>query len=425
MACPGGGCGVPAGHDRIISMPNATKRTAQISGTPAAAPEAGPYHHVNGYRADLVTRYRGALRAYLEHNDDEHLRPAYQLGCEALRGGMGVFDMACLHEESMPDMGARDAGFGDAAQHARFAETFLLDALSPFEAARRGLPEAYARLGQLNETLERQNKAMGAIAARQHPMEEALRVGKERYVKLLQQARSMKREIRLHAAKVILAQEEERKRVSRELHDEIGQGLVAVSVGLAILKKHAGRDQAFQRRVNATQALLETSMESVHRFARDLRPEMLDLFGPFEAIRTYVKAFAERTGIAARMQTKADLAGLDSEQELVLFRVAQESITNVFKHAQATRVDIRFRRLPREILMEIGDNGRSFSVEDTLRRVEGKRLGLTGMRERVRLVHGELAIESSPGRGTKVRVTFPIALNQDAATGGHEGRVRT
>jgi signal transduction histidine kinase len=235
----------------------------------------------------------------------------------------------------------------------------------------------------------------------------------------------MKREIRLHAAKVILAQEEERKRVSRELHDEIGQGLVAVSVGLAILKKHAGRDQAFQRRVNATQALLETSMESVHRFARDLRPEMLDLFGPFEAIRTYVKAFAERTGIAARMQTKADLAGLDSEQELVLFRVAQESITNVFKHAQATRVDIRFRRLPREILMEIGDNGRSFSVEDTLRRVEGKRLGLTGMRERVRLVHGELAIESSPGRGTKVRVTFPIALNQDAATGGHEGRVRT
>jgi signal transduction histidine kinase len=404
-------------------MPKAIK-TDRRPELPNLPPEAGPYHHINGNRADLVVRYRGALRAFLEHRDDVHLQFAYHLGCTALQGGMGVFDMARLHEEILPDALPKETGLKDAAQQTRAAETFLLDALSPFEAARRGLPDAYIRLGQLNETLGRQNKVLAAIVARQHPMEEALRVGKERYFKLFQQARSMKKEIRLHSAQMILAQEDERKRVSRELHDEIGQGLAAVNVGLGILKKQAGHDRPFQDRVAATQALLEQSMESVHRFARDLRPEMLDLFGPFEAIRSYVKAFAERTGIAARMQPKADLAGLDGEQELVLFRVAQESITNISKHAQATRIDIRFRRLPREIRMEIRDNGRSFSVAEKLRKNQGKRLGLTGMQERVQLVRGELAIESSPGHGTTVLVKFPISPNLEAPPGGGGGKGR-
>jgi signal transduction histidine kinase len=294
------------------------------------------------------------------------LQAAHELGCIALHSGMGVFDMARLHQEILAKAMICHGNRKAVAQQARAAETFLLDALSPFEAARRGIPEAYVRLGQLTETLEQRNKALAEIAARQHPIEKALRTSQKRCLRLFQEARSMKKDIRQHPAKLCVAREEERKRISRELHDEIGQVIAAVSVGLEMLKKQASHDQSFQRQVATTQTLLEQSMASVHRFAQELRPEMLDQFGPYEAIHSYVRAFAERTGITAIIQSKGDLAGLDSEQEIVLFRVAQECITNISKHAHATKIDICFRRLPQGISMEIHDNGRSFSVVDAL-----------------------------------------------------------
>jgi signal transduction histidine kinase len=376
-------------------------------------------HRINGNRATLVSHYRGALREYLGNRGIESLQSAYELGCIAMRIGLGVFDLARLHEEILAKMLPGDGSREAVVQQARAAETFLLDALSPFEAARRGLPEAYVRLEQFNEILEQRNKALAAILARQRLIKEALRASKERYLKLLEESRSMKKDIRQHSARLLLAQDEERKRVSRELHDEIGQVFAAVNVGLVMLKKQAGRDRSFQKQVVSTQALLEQSLESVHRFARGLRPEMLDLFGPYEAIRSYVRTFAERTGITSTVQSKVDLAGLDKEQGIVLFRVVQESITNISKHAHATRIDIRFRRLPQGICMEIQDNGRSFSVEDKLTRKVVKRLGLLGMQERVRLVHGDFSIESAAGRGTKVRVQLPLGSNNSIALNGN------
>jgi signal transduction histidine kinase len=385
-------------------------------------PETNHCHRIDRTRAKLVSHYRRALRDYLRHRDNARLQAAYELGCIALRSGMGVFDLARLHEEILIQAMTGDGNPRELAHQARAAETFLLDALSPFETARRGIPEAYLRLGELNETLNQRNKALAAITARQYPIEEALRTSKERCLKLFQQARSMKKDLQQHSAQMVMAREEERKRISRELHDEIGQVLAAVNVGLGMLKKQAGHDRSFQKRVAATQTLLEQSMESVHRFARELRPEMLDQFGPYEAIRSYVRAFSERTGIAATIQSKVDLAGLDSEQEIVLFRVAQESITNVFKHAHATRIDIQFHRHPQGVCMEIQDNGRSFSVEDKLGEKGMKRLGLLGMQERVRLVRGEFSIESAPGSGTKVRVRFPIGPKNSVVSNGNGRR---
>jgi signal transduction histidine kinase len=387
-----------------------------------AAPDADASHRLNGNRSGLASRYRCALNDYLGQRRNEGLQAARALGCVALRSGMGVFDMARLHEDIVATALTFEGTRDEAEQRARAAENFLLDALSPFETARRGLPEAYLRLGRLNEKLERRNRALATIDARRHSTEEALQESKERCSMLFQQARSMKEDIRQNSARMIQAQEEERKRISRELHDEIGQILAAMNVGLVMLKKHAGHDLPFQRRVADTQALLEQSMESVHRFARELRPEMLDLFGPYEAIRSYVRAFAERTGIRANMESKVDLGGLDSEQEIALFRVAQESLTNISKHAHATRIDVRIRRLAQAISMEIQDNGRAFSVEDKLGKKGENRLGIMGMQERVRLVRGDFSIESAPGSGTKVRVQFPLARNNGASSNGNGDR---
>src|ERR1035441_7523296 len=116
-------------------------------------PETSFCHRIDRSRAKLVSHYRRALRDYLGHGDHACLQAAHELGCIAMRSGMGVFDMARLHGETLAQAMTGDGSRREAAQQAEAAETFLLDALAPFEAARRGLPEAYVRLEQLNEIL--------------------------------------------------------------------------------------------------------------------------------------------------------------------------------------------------------------------------------------------------------------------------------
>lgn len=232
----------------------------------------------------------------------------------------------------------------------------------------------------------------------------ALRESREHYIKLFKEARAMEENLRQLSNRVITAQEEERKLVSRELHDEIGQVLTAANVSVALLHKHAGNDAALREKIDTAQRLIEESMDMVNRFARELRPSMLDHLGPYAALQNYVKSFAERTGIKTELQNTARLDRLDPQQGTVLYRVAQESLTNVHKHAQATRVKIRLRQLPRAVCMEIIDNGRSFRDGG-----ERQRLGVLGMQERVRLVNGQFAIEATPRRGTTVRVQIPVS----------------
>jgi PAS domain S-box-containing protein len=246
----------------------------------------------------------------------------------------------------------------------------------------------------------------------QKQAQDALQESKEHYVQLFREAQEMEENLRQLSHKVVTAQEEERKHISRELHDEVGQTLTAVNVSIAMLRKEAGTNGRLNGKVAAAQKLLEQSLETVHRFARELRPEMLDHLGPYAALRSYVKSFGERTGIKATLQPNVSLDGIDGQQAIVLFRVAQESLTNVFKHARATEVEIRFPRIVGGICMEIADNGRSFHVDEQLAGRGKRRLGLLGMQERVRLVNGTFSIESVRGRGTTIRVQIPVRADQ-------------
>ncbi len=255
----------------------------------------------------------------------------------------------------------------------------------------------------------------------QKQAQDALQESKEHYMQLFREAQEMEENLRQLSHKVVTAQEEERKRISRELHDEIGQTLTAVNVCIAMLKKEAGADVRLNAKVFAAQELLEQSVATVHRFARELRPEMLDHLGPYAALRSHIKSFGERTGIKATLQPDVSLDGIDSQQAIVLFRVAQESLTNVFKHARATEVEVRFPWIEDGLCMEIADNGRSFPVQKQLAGKGRRRLGLLGMQERVRLVNGTFSIESVRGRGTTIRVEIPI--RPDGRINGANGRV--
>lgn len=237
--------------------------------------------------------------------------------------------------------------------------------------------------------------------------ENALRESKEHFFQLFQQSRVMEENLRQLSNKVLSAQEEERKRISRELHDEIGAALTTVNMSLTMLKNHASDKEVFNTKIAEAQKQLERTMQIAHRFARELRPDMLDHLGAQAALKSYLQGFSERTGIKAVVSSNGDLGRLDNQQEIVLFRIAQESLTNVAKHAHATKVEVDFRRLANGVRMEIRDNGRAFPVEEKLNG-KSKRLGLLGMQERVRLVNGEFSIESTPGRGTTVRVDIPF-----------------
>lgn len=368
---------------------------------------------MNNPTSSLPVTYHGALRDYLAQPNEATLQQAYELGRAAMSAGLGVFDVIRLHHQALND-GVVSRDPAAVVRCAPMLEAFLLETLSPFEAAHRGFRRAWERLEQLNSTLAGHNEALALsnaqleeeISMRQRT-EAQLREAKEHYFQLFQKAHEMEESLRDLSAQVITAQEEERKRISRELHDEIGQALTAVNVTIAMLKRHATNDPDLKKKIADAEKLLASSMETVHVFARELRPAMLDHLGVHPALRALVAGFMERTDLDVELGNHPDLTRVSGPCGEALFRIAQEALNNVAKHAQATKVTITFSAAPGALTMEVADNGRAFSVEEKLGKRTG-RLGLLGMQERMRLVHGQFAIESTAGSGTRLTVQVPL-----------------
>ena len=212
------------------------------------------------------------------------------------------------------------------------------------------------------------------------------------------------------AIHILHVQEEERKRISRELHDEVGQTLAAINTHLALVQRDrlGDQDSSLRARIADVEKLLVGAIERMHRFARALRSAALDDLGLLPALRSYLKDYAERTGLLVRFERAAGDVQLSSEQKTALFRIAQESLTNVARHAQATEVVVTFGFVKGGIQLQVGDNGKGFSTKRQLMAAGKTRLGLLGMQERVRLVNGRCILQSSPGRGTTVTAYIPL-----------------
>jgi signal transduction histidine kinase len=213
------------------------------------------------------------------------------------------------------------------------------------------------------------------------------------------------------ALQILHVQEEERKRISRELHDELGQALAAINTHLALVQRACVGDQDRELRTGIAdvEKVLVGAIERMHGFARALRSAALDDLGLLPALRSYLKDFAERTGLLVRFERSAKDAPLSAEQKTALFRIAQESLANVAKHAQATEVVVMLGFAQGRIQLRIKDNGKGFAVKHRRATAEKNRLGLLGMQERVRLVNGRCLVRSVPGCGTTVTVEIPLA----------------
>jgi signal transduction histidine kinase len=199
--------------------------------------------------------------------------------------------------------------------------------------------------------------------------------------------------------------EEERTRIAREVHDELGQALTGLKLDLSWLSGKVAGKRALQRKISAMSAQVDTTIQTVRRIATELRPGVLDNLGLAAAIEWQTMDFQERTGI--RCVIKMDLKETiwDREFGTMCFRIFQETLTNIVRHAKATRVDISLTQIDHELVMTVSDNGRGISEKDV---IHARSIGLIGMRERVAQAGGQVFFFGLPARGTTVTMRVPM-----------------
>ena len=221
---------------------------------------------------------------------------------------------------------------------------------------------------------------------------------------LLEQSNLLQKKLRHVSHQILLAQENQRKEISRELHDKVIQLLVGINVNLEDFTKKAKiNPQSIPRKIIPLRKLVDKTVQIVHQFARDLRPAMLDDLGLIPALHSYLKDFSKRTGLKIKFKTFAGLEALDNDKLTMLYRVAQEALTNVEKHARASGVSVVILKARGGVSLEIIDDGSAFDVACFSDANLTHRLGLTSMRERVEMFGGRFSIVSTPGIGTTVR----------------------
>lgn len=219
---------------------------------------------------------------------------------------------------------------------------------------------------------------------------EQIRVGRERLQSL--------------SNRLVDIQEAERRYIARELHDEVGQALASLMVGLRLIERDANKPASVLGGISQLKQVVDEVLINLHRLAVHLRPASLDHLGLIPALQQYIDDLNNRTNLIVQFETMGVNMRVESEIETVLYRIVQEALTNVLKHAQATRVDVLIERLEEKLVTIIEDDGVGF---DTSQPLSENHLGLFGIRERLELFGGTLHLESSPGIGTTLFVEVP------------------
>ena len=257
------------------------------------------------------------------------------------------------------------------------------------EVMRWSLREMLAYVEQANQRLERRVEERTAELNR---VNAALREREQELARLY--------------GKVLTAQEDERRRIARELHDETSQSLAVLVMGLdaAVAAIRAGQTP----RLDEVKALAVRTIEEIHRLILDLRPSVLDDLGLLSAIRWYGERYLQPRGISFRCEFEKLEWRLPSAFEIAVFRVCQEAMTNIARHARAETVLVQARVEGSALVVEIEDDGQGFDPAEVSRRPGRPHFGLLGIRERVELLGGKVTIDSAPGRGTRLRIEVPL-----------------
>ncbi len=259
----------------------------------------------------------------------------------------------------------------------------------------RGVQERTAELSKAIGILEEQ-------IAERHRVEERLRRSED-------QLRALSGHLRA-------AQEEERARIAREVHDELGQSLTALKIDLTWLSQRlAGERVELQTKIQTMTHLIDETVQAVRRIATELRPGVLDHLGLVAALEWQVREFQERTGLVCALKKSPDDLVLDTARATTVFRICQEALTNVARHAQATKVEISLKITGRKLVLEVRDNGRGIPEHAV---ADPRSVGLMGMRERILPWGGNIRIQGVEGKGTVVTVHLPTVDGDPERPGG-------
>lgn len=360
--------------------------------------------------------YEAALRSHLERGARADPQLIEQTGGRLRASGTALLDFARLHEqllvmELLPACPARKR-----ATMIRNAGNFFAAVIATGAVGKNGARDA-TRLSKAIESLSGRtvelasaNRLLGLEITRREKVEKELRTSEQDLKKSLEKSELLKEQLRGLSRQILSVQEEERKKISRELHDVVAQVLLGINVRLATLRMEAGiNTMGLDRNISQTQRMITKSANIVHRFARELRPAALDDLGLIPALQSFMKHFTTRTGVRTHLAFFQDVEKLTASKRTVLYRVAQEALTNVSRHAKASRVDVVIRKETKFVLMEVSDDGKALQAQRALLSGACKGLGLLGMRERVEMVGGSFHIETTPGKGTKITARIPVS----------------
>lgn len=359
--------------------------------------------------------YLTALRKHLKESPASSMETARKLGHRAVALGLETLDLAKIHEDALVALVLPLHTTHVSDGMIRRASAFFAEAITPIEQTHRGALEAGIRSKAMIEALTQRtveltaaNEKLKHEIVQRKAVEDSLRTSELTSSQLLKKSRHMQEELRHLSRRLLSAQEEERKKISRELHDVIAQTLTGINVRLAALKSQTIASASdLHKKIAVTQRLVQKSVDIVHRFARDLRPAVLDDLGLIPALRSHMKSFTERTGIRVAFAAFAGVEKLSGACRTVLYRVVQEALTNIARHSKASHAKVSIHSHEDVVRMEVHDNGKGFQVEGAVFAKSSKRLGLLGMRERVETVGGTFCVLSAPGKETTIRVEIP------------------
>ena len=367
-------------------------------------------------RTDLSRIYHLALRNYLNQSAGSDMETAREFGRQAMALGLETLDMARIHEIALIALVLPTYSASTNNSLMGRAGLFFAEAITPIEKTHRGAREANTHLNQIVKTLSQRTLELASSVeelkqeiSQRKAVEESLRASELTSSLLLAKSQQMQEELRHLSRQLLSVQEEERRKISRELHDVIAQTLTSINVRLAALKTESSDSIAnLHKKITSTQRLVEKSVDIVHRFARELRPAVLDDLGLIPALQSFMNGFTVDTGIRVSFKVFAGIEESNGTTLTMLYRVAQEALTNVARHAKASQVEVSIQCLEGIIHMDIKDDGQGFDVIGKSNPKKHNRLGLLGMRERVEMTGGTFRVESTPGNPTTVHVEIPV-----------------
>ncbi len=363
---------------------------------------------------NFLKSYQEALTKHLKIGGLADLEAARKLHQRWVSAGVSILEVAKIHERTLLIFELPLPAQGEHRAIIQQAEVFFATVIAA-DATNANDSKENERMKKMNQTLakrtsklEASNLQLTAKLRRCERAEKSLIQRGNRHSKSLAESKLLREQLQGLSRKIIAIHEDERHSMSKELNDGIAQTLIGINIRLINLKKMTGSNaKSLVKEISLTQRLVTKSTDQVHRFAHDLHPQVLDDLGLIPALHSFMKHFTAHTGVQTHLSSIAGVEELAAARRTVLFRVAQEALTNVGRHAGATNVRINIHKNEGGVCVRIEDDGKSFDVKSVLTARGCKYHGLIGMRERLEMVGGTLMIESAPGKGTVVIIGMP------------------